>query len=147
MYNNIMTKVKKLLAFLFIASILVGVSYLIVFKVSFLPNGYEIEAKQKDSVSLISFNLLGNEKEIITQSFSENDAWKIDYIEYEVNRQKDSLWMLFSFVTISIVLFVYKVRNGLKLWKAILESHIIFSALLPLPQLINSLNRIFDLIS
>ena len=141
MNNNIMTKVKKFLAFLFIASILVGVSYLIVYKVSFLPNGYEIEAKQKDSVSLKSFNLLGNEKEIITQSFSGDDTWYIDEIDFEVKRQKIFLWLLFSSITISTFLLIYKLRNGLKLWKAIFESNF-FAALIPLTTVIFSLHRI-----
>lgn len=142
-----MAKVAKFLAFLLIAGILAGVSYLIVYKLSFLPNGYDIETVQKDNVSLKSFDLLGNEKDIITRSFSGDDTWKIDEIDYEVNRQKEFLWMLFSFVTISIFLLVYKVRNGLKLWKAVLESNIIFVVLLPLLQVINSLNSILDLIS
>ncbi|QUG41746.1 hypothetical protein KD050_00100 [Psychrobacillus sp. INOP01] len=147
MNNDFMSKVKKFLAFLLIASILFCVSYLFVYKFSFLPNGFDIEAVQKDNVSLKSFNFLGVEKDIITLSFSGNDTWRIDEIEYAVNRQKEFLWLLFSFVTVSGFLLIYKVLNGLKLWKAFLESNIIFAVLLPLLPVINSLNRIFDLIS
>jgi hypothetical protein len=146
MINNFRIKFNKFLAFLFIAGILSCFSYLIVYKVSFLPNGYDIEAVQKDNVSLKSFNMLGIEKDIITLSFSGNEAWKIDEIEYQVKRQKESFWILFSFVTLSLFLLVYKVRNGMKLWKAILESNI-FSVLIPLLPLINTLNYIYDLIS
>ncbi|MEH7299934.1 hypothetical protein [Neobacillus drentensis] len=146
MINIFRTKFKKILAFLLIASILACISYLIVYKVSFLPNGYDIEAVQKENVSLKSFNLLGIEKDTINLSFSGNDTWKIDEIEYQVNRQKESFWLLFSFVTISLFLLVYKIRNGLKLWKAILESNIL-SVLLPLLLLINTLNYINELIS
>ncbi|WP_059170261.1 hypothetical protein [Bacillus sp. FJAT-27445] len=147
MINNFRTMLIKYLAFLLIAIILAYVSYFIVHKLSFLPNGYDIEAVQKDKVSLKSFNLLGGEKDIITKSFSGNDTWKIDDIQYQVNRQKNSFWMLFSSSTISLFLLVYKVRNGLKFWKAIFESNIIFSILLPLPPLINTLNYIHNLIS
>ncbi|QED48061.1 hypothetical protein [Cytobacillus dafuensis] len=145
MNKTLRTKVRKYLAFLLIGSIVAGVTYLIVYKVSFLPNGYDIVALQKDSISLKSYNVLGIEKAITTVSFSENDIWKIDAIDYEVNRQKEFLWMLFFTVILSLILFVYKVRNELKLWKAIFESNIIFSAL-PLYIIITSLNRIRDLI-
>ncbi|HJF31616.1 MAG TPA: hypothetical protein K8V56_07540, partial [Sporosarcina psychrophila] len=134
-------------AFLLIASIFVCVSYLLVYEVSFLPNGYDIEAVQKDNVSLKSFNFLGVEKDKITLSFSGNDIWVIDEIKKAVKKQKGELFLLFSAVTVSIFLLSYKVRNGLKLWKAILESNIIFAVLFPLLLVMNSLNRIFDLIS
>ncbi|QGM29533.1 hypothetical protein [Psychrobacillus sp. FSL K6-2843] len=139
--------IKKILAFLLIVSTLFYVSYLMVYKLSFLPNGYDIEEIKKDYVSLKSFNFLGVEKHIITLLFSEDDTWKIDEIEYAVNRQKEFLWLLFSFVTISGFLLIYKVLNGLKLWKAVLESNIVFAVLLPLLPVLNSLNRLFDLIS
>ncbi|KAB2328696.1 hypothetical protein F7731_24570 [Cytobacillus depressus] len=145
MNKTLRTKFMKYLAFLLIGSIVAGVSYLIVYKVSFLPKGYDIVALQKDSISLKSFNVLGIEKTITTVSFSEKDTWKIDAINYEVNRQKEFLWLLFLLVTLSIILFVYKVRNGLKLWQAIIESKIIFAAL-PLYIIITTLNRIRDLI-
>lgn len=141
------SKVKKFLAFLLIASILFSVSYLTVYKFSFLPNGYDIEALQKDNLSLKSFNFLGVEKDIIALPFSKKDNWKIDEIKYAVNRQKEFLWLLFSFVSVSGYLLIYKVLNGVKLRKAILESNIIFAVLLPLIPVISSLNRIFYLIT
>ncbi|CEG27216.1 hypothetical protein [Bacillus sp. B-jedd] len=147
MINNFRTMLIKFLAFLLISSILAYVSYFIVYKVSFLPNGYDIEAVQKDKISLKSFNLLGTEKDIFTRTFSGDDTWMIDDIQYQVKRQKTSFWMLFSFTTISLFLFVYKVRNGLKLWKAIFESSIIFSVITPLLPLINTLKHINNLIS
>jgi hypothetical protein len=147
MNNDFISKVKKFLAFLLIASIFVCISYLLVYKFSFLPNGYDIEAVQKDKVSLKSFNFLGVEKDIITLSFSGNDTWIIDEIKNAVKRQKGFLYLLYSAVTVSIFLLIYKVRNGLKLWKAVLESNIILAVLFPLLLVMNSLNNIFDLIS
>ncbi|OEF97228.1 hypothetical protein [Desulfuribacillus alkaliarsenatis] len=146
MNNTLRTKIKKYSAFLLIAIIVASVAYLIVYKVSFLPNGYDIVEVQNDSITLKSFNVVGIEKNIKTVSFSEKDTWKIDAIDYEVNRQKEFLWILFVAVTMSIILFVYKLCNGMKLWKAIFESNIIISAL-PLYVIITSVNRIRDLIS
>lgn len=147
MNNNFRSKIKKFLAFLLIAGIIACVSYLIVYKVSFIPNGYDIVTVQEDSVSLKSFNFLGIEKDIKTVSFSGNETWKIDEIGYEVNRLKEFLWLLYFAVGVSVFLLLYKVRNGIKLWKAIFESNIIFSILIPLFLIINSLNRIKYLIS
>lgn len=102
---------------------------------------------QKDSISLKSSNLFGVEKDIITVSFSGKDTCKIDEIDYQVDRQKEFLWLLYFAVSVSIFLLFYKVRIGFKLWKAIFESNIIFSVIIPLPLIIDSLNRIQDLVS
>jgi hypothetical protein len=145
--NNILwTKVRKYIYFVLIASIIAGVSFLIVYKVSFLPNGYDIVAMKKDSILLKSFNLLGIKKDIMTASFNPKNTWKIDEINYEVKRQKDFFWLLYFGVSLAILLLFYKVRNGIKLWKAIIESNIIFAILIPLYPIITSLNEIEDLI-
>ncbi|WP_456274835.1 hypothetical protein [Bacillus sp. AK031] len=147
MNKTLMTKLKKFLAFILIASIFAGVSYLVVFKISFLPNGYDIVEVQNESIKVKSFTMLGIEEEIKTISFSEKEIWKVDAIEHEVNRQKEFLWSLFSFFSISVFLLVYKIRNEMKLWKAILESNIVFSVLLPLPTVTSSLKSIQVLIN
>lgn len=146
MNNSKAIKVKNHLGFLLFLLIIVGVTYLLVYKVSFLPSGYDLVSQQKDSISIKSFNVLGVEEGISTVLFSETDIWKINDIAYEVNRQKNSLWLLFSAVSISIYLLVSKLRKGMKFWKAILESNIV-AGLLPLYIIINSINRIQNLIS
>src|SRR3982750_3781232 len=98
MNNSKEIKVKNYLDLLLFLIIVVGVSYLLVYKVSFLPSGYALISQQKDSISIKSFNLLGIEEGNSTVSFSEKDIWKINDIAYEVNRQKEFLWLLFSAV-------------------------------------------------
>lgn len=140
-------KVKNHLGYLLFLLIIVGVTYLVVYKVSFLPSGYDLVTQQKDSISIKSFNVLGVDEGISTILFSEKEIWKINDIAYEVNRQKEFLWLLFSAVSISIYLLVSKLRKGMKFWKAILESNIVIAVLLPLYIIINSINRIQNLIS
>ncbi|MBM7661114.1 hypothetical protein JOC85_001886 [Bacillus mesophilus] len=147
MNNTLVTKVKRFIAFLVIASLMAGVSYLIVFKASILPNGYDLVNVQHNTISLQSFNVIGIEKEITIVSFSGKDIWKIDAIKHEVNRHKEFLWLLFFATTVSIFLLVYKIRKGKKVWKAIVDSNLIFAVLLPLFPLINSANRITELLS
>ena len=147
MNNSKEIKVKNYLDILLFLIIVVGISYLLVYKVSFLPSGYDLISQQKDSISIKSFNVLGLEKGISTVSFSEKDIWKINDIDYEVNRQKEFLWLLFSIVSLSIYLIVSKLRKGMIFWRAILESNIVFTVFVPLYIIINSLNRIQKLIS
>jgi hypothetical protein len=147
MNNSKEIKVKNYLDFLLFLIIVVGISYLLVYKVSFLPSGYDLISQQKDSISIKSFNVLGLEKGISTVSFSEKDIWKINDIAYEVNRQKEFLWLLFSVVSLSIYLLVSKLRKGMVFWRAILGSNIVFAVFVPLYISINSLNRIQNLIS
>ncbi|MFD1738686.1 hypothetical protein ACFSCX_19385 [Bacillus salitolerans] len=87
------------------------------------------------------------EKNIKDVNFSEKDTWKIEAMENEVERQKEFLWLLFSAVTVSIFLLVYKLRNRMIFWKAIIESNIISSVLFPIFHISSSLNRISNLIS
>ena len=147
MNNAFLSTIRKFSAFLLIASLLIITSYSLVYKASFLPNGFDIVATQHNSMTLKSFNLIGMEKEITTITFSEEEKWKIDELTFAVNRQKDSLVLLFSFVSISGFVFFYKIMNGLKLWKAVIESSIILALFMPLLSVVHALNRISDLLS
>ncbi|WP_371069532.1 hypothetical protein [Sediminibacillus sp. JSM 1682029] len=123
MDDHFVPKVMKFLAFLLIAGILIGISYLIVYKVSFLPNGYDIVEVSDESISLTSFNMVGMEKKGIDAVFSEKDTWKIKAIEHEVKKQKEYLWILFSAISVSAFLFVYKLLIRMQFWRAVLESN------------------------
>ena len=114
MNNSKAIKVKNHLGFLLFLLIIVGVAYLLVYKVSFLPSGYDLVSQQKDRISIKSFNVLGVEEGISTKSFSEKDIWKINDIAYEVNRQKEFLWLLLSAVSIFIYLLISKLHKGMK---------------------------------
>jgi hypothetical protein len=140
------TKVIKFIIFIVIASIFACVSYQLVYKISFLPNGYDIISEQNSSVTIKSFNLLGSEKDIQTLTFNEDEIWKIGQIHYNVTRLKEFLWLLYFSVSVSTFLLIYKIRTGVKLWRAFFESNIFVSVLLPLLTIINSLNRIQDYI-
>ena len=120
---------------------------LLVYKVSFLPSGYDLVSQQKDSISIKLFNVLGVEEGILTKSFSEKDIWKINDITYEVNRQKEFLWLLLSAVSIFVYLLVAKLHKGIEISYATLGSIIVIAVLLPLYFIIKSINRIQNLIS
>lgn len=140
-------KVKNHLNLLLFLFIVVGVTYFLVYKVSFLPNGYDLVSQQKDSISIKSFNVLGFEEGISTISFSEKDKWKINDIVHEIYRQKEFLWLLFSAVSILIYIYISKLRKGMEISYAILGSNIVIAVLLPLYFIINSINRVQNLIS
>ncbi|MFJ7933816.1 hypothetical protein [Sporosarcina sp. NPDC096371] len=124
-----------------------SVSYFAVHKASFLPNGYDIVSQQKDSVTVKSFNLIGMEKDTTTVVFSEDDAWKINYMSDQIKRQKEFLWLLFTTSSFCILLLVRKLRVGKKWWRAIWESNLIMTISIPLIIINNSLTTIQSLIA
>jgi|SRR5690606_33843785 len=105
MDNIVLSKIKQFLAFVLIASVIICMSYLIVYKFSFIPFGFEIEEVHEDYIALKSFNIIGIEKDIMTPSFSENDNWKIFEIVYEVKRQKEFTWPII-FCGYNIIVFI-----------------------------------------
>lgn len=131
MTDSIKIMIKKYIAFIFICFLFFIASYLTVYKLSFLPNGYDIVLQQQDIVSIKSFNLFGMEKNITKLSFNASNVWMIDELIHAVNRQKEFLWLLYFGVSISIFLIIYRVYKGKKLWKAILGSNIIFAVVIP----------------
>lgn len=147
MNNSKAIKVKNHVGFLLFLLIIVGVTYLLVYKVSFLPSGYDLVSQQKDSISIKSLNVLGVEEGISIVSFSEKDIWKINDIAYEVNRQKEFLWLLLSAVSIFVYLLVSKLHKGIEISYATLGSTIVIAVLLPLYFIIKSINRIQNLIA
>ena len=132
MNSSVRNKLKQIFAFILFIIIVSSVSYLVVYKASFLPNGYDIVSQQKDRVTVKSFNLIGMEKDTTTVVFSEDDVWKIEYISDQVERQKSFLWLLFTASCISICMLIIKLREGKKWWRAIWESNLILTIIIPL---------------
>ncbi|WP_144510088.1 hypothetical protein [Bacillus sp. FJAT-22090] len=135
------TFIKRLKAFgpyFFIMVILCCLSYFLVYQVSLLPNSYEIVSASKNELTIKSYNLYGAERNIQTVSWSKQDEWKSEAIEYQIKRQKEFLSLLFSTIGISTTLIVMHMRNRMRMWKAIFRSNLIFAILLPLIPLIDA---------
>ncbi|KAA0965697.1 hypothetical protein FQ087_05270 [Sporosarcina sp. ANT_H38] len=147
MNHSVKSVIRKVLAFTLFIVFVGCFSYLAVYKLSLLPNGYEIVSQEKEKVTIKSFNITGWEKDTIILSLSKNDLWKIEELNYAVKRQKESLWFLFTASSFSIFILILKLREGKKFWHAIWESRIVFATLFPLFIVVNSLSRIHDLIS
>ena len=146
MNSPIKNKLKKISAFILFIIIMSSVSYFAVYKASFLPNGYDIVSQQKDRVTVQSFNLFGIEKDTTTVVFSEDDAWRIEYISNEIGRQKMFLWLLFTASSISLLVLIIKLRGGKKWWRAIWESNLLGAIPLPLYYILSSLTTVEVLI-
>lgn len=131
-------KIKAFVPYFFVMFTFVFLSYLLAYSASFSPNGYEIISASNNEITIKSLNLIGVEKSIQTISFSNEYEWKVEAIEYQIERQKDFLCLLFSMISISTTLIVMFMRNGMRMWKAIFRSNLIFCILLPLTSLINA---------
>lgn len=147
MDSSVGIRMKKLAALAIFIVIAGLVSYIAVYKASFLPNGYDIVSQQKDRVTVKSFNLIGMEKDTKTVVFSADDVWKIELLGNEIVRQKVFLWLLFTASSISILAFFIKLRGGKKWWRAIWESNLIVAIPLPIFYINNSLTIIQGVIA
>ena len=147
MNSSVRNKLKKVSAFILFILLVGSVSYFAVYKASFLPNGYDITSQQRDSITVKSFNLVGMEKDTTTIVFSEDDVWKIAYLSGDIKRQKGFLWLLFTASSISILVFIIKLRGGMKWWRAIWESNLIMAIPLPLYIINSTLTNIQGLIA
>lgn len=147
MSNPNQIKIKNYSKFLLFLIIVVGLSYLLVYKLNFLPNGFDLILQQQDSIIIKSFNLFGVPKDISTVSFPEEEVWKLQEIAYEINRQKEFLWLLYSALGVCLFLLISKLREQMNFWKAILDSNFIFAVVLPVYFISNSINRIQNIIS
>ncbi|WP_157381016.1 hypothetical protein [Bacillus sp. AP8] len=141
MKESIITKYKYVFIYIFITSF---VSYFAVYKVVFIPNGYEIALKQENYIINKNFNLaVRMEDDNSTISFCKSDEWKGDELVFEANRQKFYMCSLFIAGITSIFLLFLQLKKGEKFWLAILKSNILFSILVFLGPFIRSLKRIF----
>ncbi|MBT2759187.1 hypothetical protein J7E71_25275 [Mesobacillus foraminis] len=137
----------KYKTFLLFTIIIVGISYLLVYKAAFLPNGYDIISQQKHSLSIKEYNLFGVNKGTTSLTFPHTDAWKIDELEHEVSRYKEFLWILLTGTTIFAFLLLSARKKDVDYRKGTMVSLIIFTILLPSYYIVSSLNRIHQLIS
>ncbi|TCN26225.1 hypothetical protein [Mesobacillus foraminis] len=137
----------KYKTFLLFTIIVVVISYLLVYKAVFLPNGYDIISQQNNSLSIKEFNLFGVNKGTTNLTFSHSDDWKIDELEHEVSRYKEFLWILLTGISIFAFLLLYTRKKDIEWRKATMVSLIIFTILLPSYYIVTSLNRIHQLIS
>ncbi|WP_391209531.1 hypothetical protein [Psychrobacillus sp. L4] len=140
-------KLKAFIPYFFVMIALCCLSYLLVYKAAFLPNGYEIKSGQKNELTITSFSLIGKEKTIQTIDYSKQDEWKLEEIEVAVKMQKDASWLLYTALGISFTLIIMRVRNGMHVRKAISQSNLIFAILIPLVPLVSAWNRIQSLIA
>ena len=141
MKNTIKIIIKDLLLLLLFSSAVGYGWYLAVYKASFLPNGYEIVSQEKDQLTLKSFNIFGMEEETETLSFSERNEWVVLILENDIERLKGFLWLLFFGVTVMTGISIYRVRQGIALWKLLLIG-IPGSIPIPLINIISSMHNI-----
>ena len=145
--SPIKTKVIKLLIELLFIFVIACVTFPVVFKAPFLPNGYTIQSQQKNHVIIHSYNIVGFEKGVKTIVLPNSNAWKIQEIHNEVQRQKQYFWLLYTAVIVSLTHLVLRLRKREGVFRAFFGSNIIFAVAIPLPEIIDSIKWIHMLIS
>lgn len=135
-------------AFFFLFIGLLGLSYVLVFNWSFMPGGYDFVSKEGHAVTVVQYDLLGQEEGYITKDFSEEPTpHAANYIEPSIDRLKFNYFLQMFIIVMSIILLFYNIKvKGETIWKSILNSGIVIN-LLPVINIINNLERIQSLMS
>ncbi len=112
MSNSFSRKIKSFLVRLFVICLFSLISFFLIYKISFLPSGYDIASEQKNSVIIKSFNTFGIGENITTVTFPSNDKGKNDDSGYElkrqVERQKVYLWLIFALLPTSVFILLFR---------------------------------------
>ncbi|RCW62579.1 hypothetical protein [Saliterribacillus persicus] len=122
-----------------------GVNYLLVYDLSYTPNGYEVVAKDEESITIQTYDIFNMEEKAYTTTFSGNEKWRVESLTDSVERHKLNLYFLFTCITISSSLFIIYRKEGFSLWKAFWRGHG-YSFIPPLAQLSSISSRIMDII-
>src|SRR5690606_27744438 len=105
--------------------------YVLVFFIGFVPNGYNIIQENGDQLTIKSYTILGMTEKIYKYTPGEEDLWTSLDIKRIINNEKWYYVLLFSAVTISTYFFIKLKREGQSFFRALMNSYLFFSLLIP----------------
>jgi hypothetical protein len=129
--EKLKTWVQKIIRFL---AALIGVVlffYVLVFFIGFVPNGYNIIQENGNQLTIKSYTILGMTEKIYEYTPGEEDLWTSLDIKRIINNEKWYYVLLFSAVTISTYFFIKLKREGQSFFRALMNSYLFFSLLIP----------------
>ncbi|MCU9614428.1 hypothetical protein OEV98_12860 [Caldibacillus lycopersici] len=137
---------KKIAIVLSLIIVVFCLFYIVVFPLSFLPNGYTIISETDTTVVVKGLTLFGTED--VRYEYEPKDAiFTLEEFRSIIKKQKDFYWLLYSFVTLSIIYFIRLRRKGKRFPRALFDSNLLFSIFIPIIPLRNYLIVIDALLS
>jgi hypothetical protein len=129
--EKLKTWVQKIISFLAAMIGVVLFFYVLVFFIGFVPNGYNIIQENGDQLTIKSYTILGMTEKIYEYTPGEEDLWTSLDIKRIINNEKWYYVLLFSAVTISTYFFIKLKREGQSFFRALMNSYLFFSLLIP----------------
>ncbi|WP_163527382.1 hypothetical protein [Halobacillus ihumii] len=137
--------VKKIRIYLLrVGFVLAGLllSYIMIYKFSYLPNGYEVISKQKDALLIQSYNAIGAEGKEIRYSPPGEEVWKVDYLIDQIQDQKEALVLWFTSIFLYVSYLVSETIKRKPLWRIVVGKGSILGVFLALIPWLEQLERI-----
>lgn len=125
-----------------VLSAMIGVSvffYILVFLFGFVPYGYNILEENGDQLTVKSYTVIGTTDKIYEYTPGAEDLWTSEDIKRIIKNEKWYYVLLFTAVTISTYFFVKMKREGQSFFRALMNSYLFFSLLIPVILLRNHL--------
>ncbi|MFD2922989.1 hypothetical protein [Halobacillus naozhouensis] len=121
-------------------------SYIMIYKFSYLPNGYEVISQQKNSLLIQSYNPIGAEEKEIQYAPPADEEWKMDYLIDQIQDQKESLLLWFTTIFLYVSYLVSETLKRKPLWKVVIGRGSllgIFIAFIPVARELEKINSFF----
>ncbi|NCU18603.1 hypothetical protein [Pallidibacillus pasinlerensis] len=113
--------------------------YILVFLFGFVPYGYNILEENGDQLTVKSYTVIGTTDKIYEYTPGAEDLWTSEDIKRIIKNEKWYYVLLFTAVTISTYFFVKMKREGQSFFRALMNSYLFFSLLIPVILLRNHL--------
>lgn len=135
-FKTWLQKIIRVLAAMFAVAIFF---YILVFFIGFVPYGYNIVEENGDQLTVKSFTVIGTTDKIYEYTPGAEDLWTSEDIKLIIKNEKWYYVLLFTAVTISTYFFVKMKREGQSFFRALMNSYLFFSLLIPVILLRNHL--------
>lgn len=135
-FKTWLQKIIRVLAAMFAVAIFF---YILVFFIGFVPYGYNIVEENGDQLTVKSFTVIGTTDKIYEYTPGAEDLWTSEDIKRIIKNEKWYYVLLFTAVTISTYFFVKMKREGQSFFRALMNSYLFFSLLIPVILLRNHL--------
>ncbi|WP_161783106.1 hypothetical protein [Pontibacillus yanchengensis] len=122
-----------------------GLAYLLVYTLTYLPNGYELVSKQQGVLHIQEYNLVGlKEDKIKWQPPSEEEDWRLKALKTKIPNLMVSYFILFTSIFITLFLTLYESSKGKRIIGDLIASGL--TVLFAFLTLLRNLDRIKELL-